>query len=69
MLRVESRRGRAKAAGGQVMRIVLGVLGSLVGIVPLGNTGSSDVSMFERMPIAPELQRIIDGGAPPDART
>ena len=38
-----------------------------VGVVPVGNTGGSNVSMFKRMPIAPELQRIIDGEAPPDA--
>lgn len=68
MLRVEVRRRCPGAAFGQVVRIVLGVLGSLVGIVPLGNTGRSDVRMFERMPIAPELQRILDGEAPPDAR-
>jgi len=68
MLAVESRRRRPGAAFGQALRIVLGALGSLVGIVPVGNTGGSDVSMFERLPIAPELQRIIDGEAPPDAR-
>ena len=68
MLKVELRRRRAMAAFGQGVRIVLGVLGSAVGVVPVGNTGGSDVSMFKRMPIAPELQNIIDGGAPPDAR-
>ena len=45
------------------MRLVLGVLGSAVGKVPVGNTGGSNVSMFKRMPIEPELQDIIDGGA------
>jgi hypothetical protein len=39
------------------------MLGSAVGKVPVGNTGGSNVSMFKRMPIAPELQDIIDGGA------
>ncbi len=68
MLKVELRRRRPVAAIGQVVRIVLGILGSAVGVVPVGNTGGSDVSMFMRMPIAPELQNIIDGGAPPDAR-
>ena len=68
MLKVELRRRRAGAAFGQAVRIVLGVLGSAVGVVPVGNTGGSDVSMFKRMPIAPELQNVIDGGAPPDAR-
>jgi len=48
---------------GQVVRLVLGVLGSAVGKVPVGNTGGSNVSMFKRMPIEPELQDIIDGGA------
>jgi hypothetical protein len=68
MLKVEVRQRRAVAAFGQGVRIVLGVLGSAVGVVPVGNTGGSDVSMFKRMPIEPELQNIIDGGAPPDAR-
>lgn len=67
MLKVEFRRKRPVAAFGQAVRIVLGVLGSAVGIVPVGNTGGSNVSMFKRMPIEPELQRIIDDGAPPDA--
>lgn len=66
MLKVELRRRRAVAAFGQAVRIVLGMLGSAVGIVPVGNTGGSDISMFKRMPIEPALQKIIDAGAPPD---
>lgn len=68
MLQIEFRRRRPVAAFGQVVRIVLGVLGSAVGVVPVGNTGGTDISMFKRMPIAPELQRIINGDASPDAR-
>ena len=68
MLQVEFRRRRPVAAFGQVVRIVLGALGSAVGTVPVGNTGGSDISMFKRLPIAPELQDLIDGRAPPDAR-
>ncbi len=68
MLEVELRRRRPAAAFGQVVRIALGVLGSAVGVVPVGNTGGSNVSMFKRMPIAPELQNTIDGGSSPDAR-
>jgi hypothetical protein len=41
------------------MRILLGALGSAVGSVPTGNTGGSNVSMFRRMPIDPELARIM----------
>ena len=66
MLKVEVRRRRPVAAFGQAVRIVLGVLGSAVGVVPVGNTGGSDVSMFKRMPIAPDLQNLIDGGVPRD---
>lgn len=61
MLRVEVKRGRPVAVIGQVVRIVFGALGSAVGVVPTGNTGGSDISMFKRMPIDPTLQRLIDG--------
>ncbi len=61
MLNVEMRRGRPLAAIGQVTRIVLGALGSAVGIVPVGNTGGSDIGMFKSMPITPDIQRVIDG--------
>ena len=67
MLRVELRRRRVKAALGQIVRVVLGIIGSAVGVVPVGNTGGSDVSMFKRMPIAPDLQNVIDG-VPPGPR-
>jgi hypothetical protein len=68
MLRVEFRRKRVMAALGQTVRIVLGMLGSAVGVIPVGNTGGTDISMFKRMPIDPELQNIIDG-IPPDPRS
>jgi len=64
MFQVEFRRRRFAAAIGQVIRIVLGALGSAVGVVPTGNTGGTNVSMFRRMPIESELQNIIDGRAP-----
>ena len=67
MLKVEFRRRRVMAAFGQIVRIVLGILGSAVGVVPAGNTGGTDISMFKRMPIEPELQNIMDG-VPPNPR-
>jgi hypothetical protein len=67
MLKVEFRRRRVMAAFGQIVRIVLGILGSAVGVVPVGNTGGTDISMFKRMPIEPELQNIMDG-VPPSPR-
>jgi hypothetical protein len=54
MLRVEFQRRRVMAAFGQTVRLVLGIVGSAVGIVPVGNTGGTDISMFRRMPIEPE---------------
>ena len=63
MLKVEWQRRRVVAMLGQFVRIVLGALGSAVGVVPVGNTGGSDISMFKRMPIPPELQNVIEGRA------
>ena len=62
MLTLEIRRRRVAAAFGQAVRLVLGVIGSAIGVVPIGNTGGSDISMFKRLPIAPDLQEIIDDG-------
>lgn len=64
MLTLEIRRGRMTAAFGQAVRLVLGMIGSAVGVVPIGNTGGTDISMFKRLPIAPDLQGIIDGRTP-----
>jgi hypothetical protein len=63
MLEVEVRRGRLMAAFGQAVRLMFGLLGNAVGVLPVGNTGSSDVPMFKRMPIAPELQKLVDSEA------
>lgn len=63
MLRVAVARRDAGAALGQIARMVLGAIGSLVGVLPLGNTGGSDVSMFRAMPIPPDLARLLDGGS------
>ena len=63
MFTLEIRRRRVPAAFGQAVRIVLGIVGSAVGVVPVGNTGGTDISMFKRLPIAPELQKIIDGSS------
>jgi len=61
MLTLEIRRRQFSAAFGQAIRIILGIIGSAVGVVPVGNTGGTDISMFKRLPIAPDLQRLIDG--------
>jgi Protein of unknown function (DUF3703) len=61
MLKIAIRRGQGVDSIGQAARIVLGAIGSAVGLVPTGNTGGSDVSMFARMPIAPGLLRVMQG--------
>lgn len=63
MFTLEIRRRRIADAFGQAVRLVLGAIGSAVGVVPIGNTGGTDISMFKRLPIAPELQAIIDGSS------
>jgi hypothetical protein len=64
MLRVALLRRDMKAVLGQLARIVLGAIGSAVGAVPSGNTGGTDVSMFRRMPIDPELLSIMQQRMP-----
>ena len=65
MLKICFRRGDARGVFGQALRIVLGALGSAIGIVPRGNTGGTNVSMFKKMPIDPELAKLMQENAPP----
>lgn len=61
MLRVALAQRAPVAAFGQVVRIGLGAIGSAVGVVPSGNSGGSDVNMFAKMPVAPDLERLLTG--------
>lgn len=61
MLKVGLARRSPTEVWGQAMRILLGALGSAVGVVPTGNTGGTNISMFKRLPIEPELQKTIEG--------
>jgi hypothetical protein len=60
MLRTGWMLADAREVRGQLLRLALIPLGHLLGRLPLGNTGRSNVSAFEPMPIAPELQRLLD---------
>jgi Protein of unknown function (DUF3703) len=60
MLRVAVHRREPAAILGQAARIVLGAVGSIVGFVPTGNTGGTNISMFKRLPIEPELSKIME---------
>lgn len=66
MLRIAIHRGEPFAVLGQAARIALGSLGSALGFVPTGNTGGTNLSMFARLDIDPELAAIMEG-RPTDA--
>ena len=44
---------------GQLLRIVGAAIGTAAGLVPLGNTGGTNVNPFKPMPIPPELAALI----------
>jgi hypothetical protein len=60
MLKIGLRRHSATEVFGQAVRIILGALGSAVGVVPVGNTGGTNISMFKRLPIAADIAHIVD---------
>lgn len=45
---------------GQIVRLALAPLGALTGRIPVGNTGRSNVSAFQPMPIPEDLRRTIE---------
>jgi hypothetical protein len=45
---------------GQLIRLVFGGVKSFVGTVPIGNTGGANVPPLQPMPIAEDLQMILD---------
>ena len=52
--------GDRREVAGQLMRIALVPVGHLVGRLPVGNTGGSNVSAFKPMAIPPDLERLIE---------
>lgn len=60
MLKIGIRRRSLLEIGGQVIRIVLGALGSAVGVVPTGNTGGTNISLFKRLPVDPQIRDLIE---------
>jgi len=59
MLGYGLRYGAAREVLGQVPRVVFGFLGSLVGRVPVGNTGGANVPAEKPMPIPADLQALL----------
>jgi hypothetical protein len=48
---------------GQLIRLLVAGPGSVVGRYPVGNTGGANVSAVTPMPIPPDLQAVLTGGA------
>jgi hypothetical protein len=59
MFRIALKRRSLVDGLGQAVRILLGAIGSAAGIVPTGNTGGTDLGMFARLPIDPEIEALI----------
>ena len=60
MLRWALRQRDVREIGGQLFRIAAAALKTAFGWLPHGNTGGTRVGAFRPMPVAPELQRLID---------
>ena len=48
---------------GQIIRLALAPLGSLTGRIPVGNTGRSNVSAFQPMPVPQDIIAKIEGAS------
>jgi hypothetical protein len=59
MFLIGMRRRSVSETWGQSVRIVLGALGSAVNVVPIGNTGGTDISMFKRLPLDPAVAEVL----------
>lgn len=59
MFRIAVKRNSLADGLGQAVRIILGAFGSAIGVVPIGNTGGTDISMFARVPVDPEIAALI----------
>jgi hypothetical protein len=60
MLKIGLKRRSFGEVLGQAVRIILGAIGSAVGVVPIGNTGGTNISMFKRLPIDPAIRNLVD---------
>jgi hypothetical protein len=60
MLRAAVDLADAPEVRGQVVRLLLTPIGHLFNRLPQGNTGRAKVSAFAPMPIAPDLQELLE---------
>ena len=59
MLKLGLKRRSLAQVWGQLVRMVLGAFGSALGIVPVGNTGGTNISMFKRLPLDPRVRELM----------
>ena len=69
MARFAVRQGDAPEAFGQAWRLVGAALLTAIGFVPRGNTGGADVPGWKPLPIAPDLQQVIEAAGGSARRT
>jgi Protein of unknown function (DUF3703) len=59
------RQGCVGEVAGQVLRIVGAATMTAIGLVPTGNTGGSNVSPFQPLPVPEDLAALIRGARSP----
>ncbi len=59
MLRIGLLKRDVREILGQLFRIPTGMIGSAVGILPIGNTGGSNVSPFKKMKTSDEIKELM----------
>lgn len=60
MLRWGLSQRRPREVSGQVFRIIGAATMTAIGLVPIGNTGGSNISAFKQLPVPPDLKELIE---------
>jgi hypothetical protein len=66
MLKVGVRRKDFREIFGQIARILVAGIGSIIGRVPFGNTGGSNVGIMQKMAISNDLLEIFKQAGKPE---
>jgi len=59
MLKVGFKQNDWREIVGQILRLAVGGIGSLIGRAPIGNTGGSNVGILQHLPIPDDLALIF----------
>ncbi len=60
MLRWGLSQGRPREVLGQLLRIIGAATMTAIGLVPIGNTGGSNISAFKQFPVPPDIKELIE---------